>query len=164
MKTTKFKLASLLMLCFIFISTTGYSQFNVPANYGTIQEAVDAAYIAEGGTVYVEEGVYFENIIIYNNVFVISVGQNTESVIIDTEGTDDIVIFEECINGGIIGFTLQNGGDNGQFSGIKITGDQAPVIAKNIIINANQAMVSGGNAVSIVLAACESGGWGKADS
>ncbi len=154
MKTKKtFWLARFFTMCFGFtiISAIGYAQFNVPENYSTIQEAINAASNAGGGKVYVDDGTYYENLTIYDKVFVISTNENPESAIINAGDSGDIVVFDACLNGGIIGFTLQNGGSNGQFAGVKIAGDQAPIVAKNIIMNTKNGIKIQGDAQPLII-------------
>ncbi len=147
-KTTT-KIISMIIMCLFYVSA--FAQYNVPADYNSIQNGIDAAQSNGGGTVFVAEGIYYENIIIYDNVFVISENQNPETYIIDSNGAGNIVTFEACINGGIIGFTLKNGGANGQFAGIKIAGDQAPIVAKNIIINSKNGIKIQGDAQPLIV-------------
>ncbi len=154
MKTKKtFWLARFIAMCFGFtiISAIGSAQYNVPENYSTIQEAINAASSAGGGKVYVDDGIYYENLTIYDKVFVISKNENPELAIIDAGGSGNIVDFDACLNGGIIGFTLQNGGSNGQFAGVKIAGDQAPVVAKNIIMNTKNGLKIQGDAQPLII-------------
>ncbi len=147
------RFARLLILSFGFTvcSVIGYTQFNVPGDYSTIQEAINAASASGGGVVYVDDGIYYESIAIYDKVFVVSVNQNPELAVIDGGGSGNVVVFEACLNGGVVGFTLQNSGSNGQFAAVKIAGDQAPVVAKNIIKGALNGIKIQGNAQPLII-------------
>ncbi len=64
-------------------STPGW-QYN---HFDVIQDGVDA--VAEGGTVYVYNGMYYENVNVYKTVDLI--GENRDSTIIDGGGIGDVV-------------------------------------------------------------------------
>ena len=124
----------------------GYEEdsITVPGQYRTIQQAINAAYRRGGGTVWVSEGTYRENIVIYNTVWVIA-KDDPARTIIDGKGKGNTVVMDEVIEGGIIGFTIQNSKNRGQFAGIKITGDQTPVVGNCIIKDNNNGMFVAGN-------------------
>ena len=97
-----------------FTITSGFSAtINVPADYATIQEGLDAA--SEGDTVLVESGTYVENIFWpeINGIKLFGSGEETcvidgdslGSVIQIDHGTSFIVDSSTVISG----FTLQNG-------------------------------------------------------
>jgi nitrous oxidase accessory protein len=76
---------------------------NPPEDFISIQDAIDNAL--DGDTIYVYEGIYYENIIINKSINVI--GEKRETTIIDGKGTDDTVwIKTSQVN--FSGFTVQN--------------------------------------------------------
>jgi parallel beta-helix repeat protein len=76
----------------------------VPDDYATIQEAIDNA--AEGDTVYVESGVYIENLVI--NKFISLIGKNKDTTIIYCNDNihPTVLVSKNGVN--ITGFTIQN--------------------------------------------------------
>jgi len=137
--------STLFIITFIFSTT-----INVPADYATIQEGLDAA--SEGDTVLVEAGTYVENIVwpATNSIKLIGSGQT--DCIIDGDSTASVIRFEEDL-GGIIdsttlleGFTITNG--NAHLTGERYGGgififSSSPVI-HSVLINNNEAMRGGG--------------------
>jgi len=132
-------------LMLIISSTLSATIINIPADYSTIQIGINVA--ANGDTVLVQPGTYFENII-YNghNVFVASlflITQDTTYIsqtIIDGNNQDSVVRFEdgEDSTAVLYGFTIQNG--LGQAMSEKIGGgincdNSSPKIMYNRIIN-----------------------------
>jgi parallel beta-helix repeat protein len=90
-----------------------------PGNYTKIQDAIENA--SDGDTVFVLNGVYFENINI-NKFGLNLIGENKESTIIDGRNKSFVIQIEvgySYVN--ITGFTIQNaGGKIGSYSGIVI--------------------------------------------
>jgi parallel beta-helix repeat protein len=58
-------------------------------NYTTIQEAIDANETLDGQTILVDEGTYYENIVV--NKALSLIGANSESTVIDGNGTGNVV-------------------------------------------------------------------------
>ena len=76
---------------------------NPPEGFTSIQEAIDNA--VDGDSIYVYEGIYYENIIINKSINVI--GEKRETTIIDGKAMDDTVwIKTSQVN--FSGFTVQN--------------------------------------------------------
>ncbi|MCP4583178.1 MAG: DUF1565 domain-containing protein [candidate division Zixibacteria bacterium] len=89
---------------------------NIPADYLSIQEGVDAS--VDGDTVLVDPGIYVENVYIYGrsivlgSLFLTSGDTNYISqTIIDGDSSGSVVKFRNIDNGfpAVIGFTIQNG-------------------------------------------------------
>ena len=78
-----------------------------PADFHTIQEAIDAAI--HGDTIYVKTGTYIENLLVSKNLTVI--GENKETTVIDGNGSAVLFIGVGVQACKIIltGFTIQNG-------------------------------------------------------
>jgi len=70
-----------------FTSSTSGWQYD---HFDNIQDGIDA--IAEGGTVYVYDGLYYENIVINKSLNLI--GQNRDNTIIDGGEIDDVVYID----------------------------------------------------------------------
>jgi len=79
-----------------------------PADFGTIQEAINANETLEGHTIFVEAGTYYENVVVNKGVLLI--GEDRETTIIDGSGTDFVVLVRNANNVIISGFTIQRSG------------------------------------------------------
>ena len=98
-----------------FDGNTLYVGGSGPNNYTRIQDAInDAGY---GDTVFVYNGIYFENLIIDKSVNLI--GEDKDSTVIDGKKSGDVLyIFEDSVN--FTGFTVQNSGDDDFDAGIEV--------------------------------------------
>ena len=86
---------------------------NVPEDYNTIQEGINAA--VEGDTVLVAQGVYYENIVWAATNRIKLIGSGEDDCFIDGNQQASVIRFEDAL-GGIIdtntlitGFTIQDG-------------------------------------------------------
>lgn len=112
----------------------------VPQDYKTIQAAIDDA--ADGDTVIVEVGTYYENINFNGkNITLTSTNPEDEEIIkttiIDGNNEGRVVVFEneETSEAKLTGFTIQNGNAPGNSYGGGIYIDNAaPIILNNYII------------------------------
>jgi len=79
-----------------------------PANFHTIQEAIDAANA--GDTIFVRAGVYYERLLVSSNLSL--VGEDRDTTIIDGNGTYYSVLYlsHGMTSCNIKGFTIRNGG------------------------------------------------------
>jgi hypothetical protein len=115
----------------------------VPADYPTIQQAIDAS--VSGDTVLVSPGLYTENINFVGKAIAVTSEGGPDVTIIDGNRVDSVVRFisGEGLTSVLSGFTLQNGIVNSFFSGdgggITIK-DASPTVTNNVITNN-----SGGN-------------------
>ncbi|MHA1685762.1 MAG: NosD domain-containing protein [Candidatus Heimdallarchaeaceae archaeon] len=100
----------------------------VPDEYGTIQEAINAAN--PGDTIYVKAGIYYENITIDKPINLI--GENNTTTIIDGKHTG-IRITVTVDNVRIQGFTVRNG-----VAGIFLRGSSGHKIIGNIVTSNNE--------------------------
>jgi parallel beta-helix repeat protein len=104
-----------------------------PANYNTIQSAIDAA--SSGDTVFVYNGIYYENVIIDKSISLI--GEDKNSAIIDAEfigspiriehGADNVIIKDFKI--------IRSGGSAGGKAGIIVRSEGNKILDCNIIDN-----------------------------
>ena len=98
-------------------------------NYTSIQEAINNAN--EGDTIYVDNGTYYENVVVNRAVSLI--GENSSTTIVDGNMTGDVVrITKDHVN--ITGFTIQRGGRTLFNSGISISSTRHCDISGNRIV------------------------------
>lgn len=102
----------------------------VPAEFGTIQEAIDAA--VSGDTVYVAAGEYKEIITMKNGVSLI--GEKAETTILDGDKKGNVVTFKGLDDKDmrLENFSIKNAQEN--LSGVLIE-NSSPVINRNIIFS-----------------------------
>jgi nitrous oxidase accessory protein len=101
--------------------------------YTTIQSAIDAA--KPGDVISVNEGTYYENLIVkMNNISII--GKSKEKTIIDAKKFGSGIKIDQTTNVKISGFTIQNGGGSGQSdAGVTIYSAHNNTITNTILIN-----------------------------
>jgi len=92
-------------------------------NYSTIQEAIDSNETYEGHTIFVEAGIYYENVILNKNHLKL-VGENRSTTVIDGNSTtyppkltliidaDNVTVKEFTLQGGTYGVNIQHGNNN----------------------------------------------------
>jgi hypothetical protein len=122
---------------------------NVPDDYGTIQEGIDAANL--GDTVLVQTGIYYENIIWSNKDIILTsnylFSQDTNDIlqtIIDGDTTGCVLALSDLSQEALLnGFTIQNGYAPDQFGGGLQINFATPMLT-NLIIKDNTAMRGGG--------------------
>lgn len=103
---------------------------NTGREYETIQEAINAASI--GDTLYVENGTYYENVVVNKTVSLI--GKNRFSTVIDGKGRGNIIqVTADDVS--IMGFTIQNGGWTFSQSGVFVDHSSGCKISGNTIRN-----------------------------
>ncbi|MBC8527562.1 MAG: right-handed parallel beta-helix repeat-containing protein, partial [Candidatus Cloacimonetes bacterium] len=144
-----------LLLLFFFIANITYATIiNVPDDYPTIQEGIDAS--VNGDTVIVDTGRYYENIN-YNgkNIVVASLFLTTQDTsyisqtIIDGDSSGSVVIFEndEDSTAVLCGFTIENGFGEGYpyyFGGGITCKNSSCSTLENLLITNNYAGFGGG--------------------
>ncbi len=123
---------------------------NVPANYPTIQQAIDAS--SNGDTVLVQPGTYVENInfngknvALASNYIYTADTLDIDSTIVDGNQDGNVIRFEsgEDSTAMVIGFTIQNGSVPNHWGGGIYCDYSSPSIKYNIIRN-NYAVHGGG--------------------
>jgi len=92
------------------------STIHVPDEYGTIQEAINAA--APGDTVFVSEGLYYERVVVNKSLAL--VGEDRETTVVDGQNSGTIIQIT-ADNVRITGLKLQHTGWKWGWSGIKVT-------------------------------------------
>jgi hypothetical protein len=143
-----------IMLTAIICLPASATIINVPDNYPTIQQGIDAS--SDGDTVLVQPGTYVENInfnghnIVLGSLF-LTTGDTTyiAETVIDGNDAGSVLTFiaEEDSTAMINGFTIEHG-ENYSGGGIRCIGSN-PVICDNIIKN-NLALDSGGAGIYCV--------------
>jgi len=115
---------------------TAANVLNVPGTYSTIQAAIDAS--ANGDTVMVAPGTYFENIDFKGKLITVQSAQGPTVTTIDGSNLAPVVNFStnETSAAVIQGFTLQHGNATAAFgyegAGVHING-ASPTVAGNVI-------------------------------
>jgi len=101
--------------------------------YKTIQDGINNAY--EGWTVYVNNGTYYENVIVNKTINLD--GENRETTVIDGGGIEHVVVIisPHCR---ISGFTIRNSGNGAFDAGIKTLSLNSNTTIKNNIITNNR--------------------------
>lgn len=125
----------------------GPTTINVPSDYGTIQEAIDAS--ADGDKIVVSPGTYNENIDFKGkNIVLSSIAPSnpvaTRDTIIDGGSVGSVVTFAgtETSDAALTGFVITNG--NATFSGGGVRGNGAQPTIQNCIIADNTSGLRGG--------------------
>lgn len=142
-----FALAALMLLLPV---TAAAKVINVPADYPTIQDAINAA--SNGDTVLVAAGTYAENINFSGKAITVTSSAGPKTTIIDGGNIATVATFSsaETTASVLSGFTLENGtstsGSGYDGGGIYISGS-APTITGNIIQNNTACNGGGGIAV-----------------
>jgi parallel beta-helix repeat protein len=103
-----------------------------PADFPTIQEAVDAAN--PGDTVFVFNGTYYENVVV--NTTINLEGEDMNNTVINGGGTGDVLLItSNWVN--ITGFNITGGGSNSDEAGIKLQNvTNCIVFGNKLIMNA----------------------------
>ena len=123
--------------------TSGYYQYiwrerirvhnlDTRLNYTAIQEAIDANETDDGHTIFVEEGIYYEKVIVSKSLSLH--GENRQNTIINGENTGNVVTINRD-NVNITGFTLQESGIPD--AGVKLNNVTHCKISENNIANNN---------------------------
>jgi uncharacterized protein (TIGR02145 family) len=128
------------LIILLFTSFSFATVINIPDDYSTIQQGIDASI--DGDTVLVQAGTYFENINFNGKNIVLTSDGGPESTIID--GGDwagsQVVKFENGeIDVELSGFTIQNGnaqGENPWGGGIYINGSNPSL--SDLIVGSNR--------------------------
>jgi parallel beta-helix repeat protein len=109
-------------------ASDGYKvrNLNTGSNYTTIQAAINDPETLPEHTIFVEKGIFYENIVVNKSLSVI--GENQNGTIIDGNGTG-VVVLVEADNVTIRGFTVRNGS-----TGIYVDHSGTSVIKENSVI------------------------------
>jgi parallel beta-helix repeat protein len=117
-------------------STTWYVDDDGGADFQTIQEAIDSSLVAEGDTIYVYNGTYYENVVVHKNDLAL-IGQSKYGVVIDGSGLG-VVLLIAANNVSVARFTVQGSGYGSWDGGICVDHSSYSSISQNIVVG-NQA-------------------------
>lgn len=88
--------------------------------FTTIQEAIDDPDTLNGHTIWVNEGIYYENVVVYKTINLI--GENKETTIINCSKNGTVLkIVANWVN--ITGFTFESSGHGREYAGIGVESD-----------------------------------------
>jgi len=121
-----------MLLAPMAMSVAAQTTHHVPADFPTIQDAIDAA--SEGDTVLVSPGTYFERIVVHGKNLVLRSSDGPEVTTIDGEHLGTVVTFEPGVTRETVleGFTLTHGDGWNNAGGVLIA-SSSPVIRGNVI-------------------------------
>ncbi len=138
------------LFCFFVMINVSATIVNIPADYPTIQQGLNA--VTSYDTILVAEGTYYENINWPDTNGIKLIGSGEENCIIDGSSIASVIRFESLTIAFeeqtlIEGFTIQNGYSHGtqhlRFGG-GIFLENASISLKNLIITNNSAIWGGG--------------------
>jgi len=117
----------------VFFGQTRVHNLNTGLNYTSIQEAIDASETSNGHTIFVEEGIYYEHVVVNKSLSLI--GENSSNTVIDG-GRIGKVVTITANNTKISGFKIQRAGFTpwGSDSGVYLESSNN-VITDNIVTN-----------------------------
>ena len=105
---------------------------NTGEDFLTIQEAIDDYDTLNGHTIFVDNGTYFENVVVDKSINLI--GENRNNTVIDGNYNDDVVsIFADDVS--LTGFTIQHSGNEIGDNAILIQSNNNYVYDNNIFNN-----------------------------
>ena len=125
-------LSTLFLMKYEIRAKAGTDVINVPTDYPTIQEAINAAI--SGDTIFVHNGTYKEHVVVNKSVSL--VGKHRDSTIVDGDGTGTVVsIMASHVS--IRGFTITRSGKGPYNSGIFVDQSIGNDISHNAITDSN---------------------------
>jgi len=141
------KVASVMIIALLFVSMlslafhvqparTEPATITVPDDYVTIQEAIENAN--EGDTIFVRNGMYYENVIVYKRLRLI--GESKNATILDGNGNLGNGFYVTVSGVNITGFTIRNyaGTQKEEGNGVCIYGMLTNVSILNNIVENNR--------------------------
>jgi parallel beta-helix repeat protein len=115
-------------------SSNGFPVHNLDTglNYTTIQEAMNAVETLDGHTIFVEGGVYYENVVVNKTLSLVR--EDSSTIIIDGSGIGHVVIINSD-DVDLSGFTVQNSGTAYHITRINLNNVNHCNISGNIVAN-----------------------------
>ncbi|MBN1192064.1 MAG: DUF11 domain-containing protein, partial [Dehalococcoidales bacterium] len=131
---------------FLPAQVAGAGDFNVPTvEYPTIQDGIDAAFAAGGGTVHVAAGTYYKNITLKDGVEVLGAGEAVTTI--DGSGLDTVVTAVDVSSETKIdGFTITHGKSS---DGGGMRNENSSPVVTNCTFSGNWVKYGGGGMCNI---------------
>jgi len=117
----------------IWIATV--HNLNTTFNYDTIQEAIDAPETLDGHTILVDEGIYYEHVVIDKAVSLL--GEDKDTTVIDGNYSGKVVEINSD-NVVINGFSIFSHGKEWHDSGLYLIGNNCTISGNKVITNTTQ--------------------------
>ncbi len=137
----------LITLFIIIIGNLSASIINIPADQPTIQAGIDIA--AEGDTILVSPGTYYENIEIVQKNDIHIIGSGVDVTVIDGNENGHVVKFNHA-SGSISELSITNSGDDPLYSsGIFTSFSTVEIISNNVYNNCYGIAISNESTVQI---------------
>lgn len=105
------------------------NNLDTKVNYTTIQAAINDQETVDGHTIFVEEGTYYEHVVVNKSISLI--GEDRDTTIIDGNGTGAVVILT-VQNVFVSNFTVINAGFQAPISGAILLNETANCVIENV--------------------------------
>lgn len=112
-----------------FVQLNNVHNLDTNANYTTIQAGINDLATLDGHTIFVEQGTYYENVVVNKSLLLI--GEDRDTTIINGNGTGAVIILT-IQNVFLSNFTVMNAGFQAPVSGAILLNETTNCVIKNI--------------------------------